>query len=153
LTASHKFSAVAVILLISSANMSAADAKGWYQYCCSSREFHFTRFSGRAKGEELRVRLEVGGMGAGFPLDSLPDTWWGQTGSGSVTGWRCNSAGKCEEAVKADIQVHKVTRRHVLWKYFPEHAAGKYVIDLNSRHLEGEFAVKERRRRPPCICE
>lgn len=92
-------------------------------------------------------------MGVGFPFELWLDKWWGQTKAGTVTGWLCNSAGKCEETIKADIQVHKVARRHVLGKYFSEHAAGKYVIDLNGGHFEGQFTAKYKKRIPPCSCE
>ena len=101
-------------------------------------EFHFTRFPGSAAGEELQVRLVRGRL----PLVEVPDTWWGTIGK--VTGRRCDHAGNCAEAIKADLQVLKVTKKYV---------SGKYVADFNGRNLEGQFSVKYRQKRPLCICE
>jgi hypothetical protein len=133
-----KFIAVAVVLLGCSATSFAVDAKGWYDNCCDTTEFHFTRFPERAGAEELRLTLSRGGL----PLVEVPDTWWGTVGR--VSGRRCDHSGNCEDAIKADLQVLRVTKSYV---------SGKYVADFNGRHLEGQFTVKYRRRHPVCICE
>jgi hypothetical protein len=127
-----------MILLASSATILAADTKGWYDICCDSTEFHFTQFPGYAAGEELRVRISTHNL----PLGEVLNTWWGT--HWTVTGRRCDHAGNCKDATKADIQVQRVTKRHV-W--------GRYVADFNGQHLEGQFTVKYRQRRPLCICE
>lgn len=75
-------------------------------------------------------------------LELMPDEWLGS--SFKVTGQRCDPAGNCEEAIKADLRVHKVTRTHI---------SGRYTADFNGQHLEDEFTVKYRQRRPLCICE
>ena len=136
----REFIAVAMVLLIGSATSFAADAKGWYDSCCDITEFHFTRFPGRAgqSEEELRVSLFRGRL----PLVEVPNTWWGTIGK--VTGRTCDHGGNCEEAIKADLQVLWVTKNRV---------SGRYVVDFNKRHLEGQFNVKYRQRRPVCICE
>jgi hypothetical protein len=134
--------AIFMVLLVGSAASFAADAKGWYDNCCDMTEFHFTRFpeqAGKDNGEDdLRVTLFRGRL----PLVEVPDTWWGTMGK--VTGRKCDHGGNCEEAIKADLQVLRVTKSHI-W--------GIYVVDFNNRHLEGRFNVKYRQRRPVCICE
>lgn len=124
---------------MSSSTVLAVDAKGWYDDCCDLTEFHFTQFQGRAAGEELRVRLS---MGRRLPLEGMLNEWLGA--HWTVNGRRCDHAGNCVEAAKADLQLQKVTNRHIF---------GRYVADFNGQHLEGQFAVKYRRKVPPCICE
>ncbi len=135
----RKVIAVAVVLLAGSAIMLAADAKGWYDVCCDATEFHFSQLPENAAGKELRVRLSTGTR---LPLDAMPDEWLGA--HWKVTGRRCDSAGNCEEAIKADFKMERVTKRHV---------SGRYLADFNGQHLEGQFTVKYRQRHPLCICE
>jgi hypothetical protein len=115
--------------------MFGADAKGWCQICCDTADFHFTKFSPNPASQELRLRLETGNL----RLVPAPGLWWGH-----VKGQLCARDGKCEEAVKADIQVEKMTSRRV-W--------GKYVVDFENQHFEGDFSARFHTHVPVCICE
>lgn len=129
-----KFAFCLIALFSCGALAYAADAKGWSDSCCEVTNFHFTDFPGRASGEELRLRLQTG-----FPLllETMPHAWWGH-----VEGQRCTRDGKCEE-IKADLQVQKVSKKHV---------SGKYVADFDGQHLAGQFSVKRHHKGPPCHC-
>ncbi len=133
-----KFAAVAVVLLVGSVTVLASDAKGWYDACCDSREFHFTEFPEHGAGDELRVQISTGRL----PLEVMPDEWLGS--EFKVTGRRCDRAGKCEEATRADLRIQRVTERHI---------SGRYLADFKGQHLEGKFTVKYWPRHPRCICE
>jgi len=119
-----------------------AKTAGWLQACCDTADFRFTKFPGRAAGEELRIRISS--HGANWMIYRFLNDWWGTLGGGKVTGERCNQAGECEKTTKSDLQVQKVTMRRMF---------GKYVVDINGQHLEGQFVVKYRKRDPKCICE
>ncbi len=76
------------------------------------------------------------------PLAGLVGDWLGT--HWQVIGRQCDRTGNCEEAIKSDLQLQKVIKKHVL---------GKYVADFKGQHLDGQFDVKYRRRRPIPICE
>ncbi|MFY9676945.1 MAG: hypothetical protein WB817_09190 [Terriglobales bacterium] len=128
-----------LILLALSAPAFADDTKGWYDGCCQMMDFHFTHFAASAAGGELRLQLKTS-----LPISPQPDIWWGKDRVGSVTAQRCNKAGQCNEATRADIQLLKFSRRR---------AWGKYWADFSGEHIEGEFSVKYRKRVPLCTCE
>jgi hypothetical protein len=130
---------LAVILLALSASTFAHDAKGWYDGCCQTTDFHFTHFAASAAGRELRLRLVTN-----LPISPEPDLWWGKDRLGSVTAQRCDKTGQCDQATKADIQLLKFSSRHAL---------GKYWADFSGEHIEGRFSVKYRKRVPLCVCE
>ena len=130
-----ELAALVVILTVSAMPAFAGDAQGWYDYCCSTTDFHFTEFPGQTSGDELRLELDRGPL----PLVADPEIWWGH-----VKGKRCAQSGKCEEATKADIQIIRATKRRLF---------GKYIADFNGQHFEGQFSVKYRKRHPLCICE
>jgi len=45
------------LLIVSAGYTFAGDTKGWFEDGCISADFHFTKFPGRAAGEELQLRL------------------------------------------------------------------------------------------------
>jgi len=139
MTRISELAALVVALITSVMPAFAGDAKGWYEGCCTTVDFHIVEFPGRAPGEELRLRMHSGGY---LQLMAYPDLWWSKVAT--IKGQRCTRADKCEDGTGADIQVLKATKRRI---------TGKYVVDFNGQHFEGQFSVKYRKRHPQCICE
>ena len=139
MTRIRELAALVVVLITSVKPAFASDAKGWYEGCCNTVDFHIVEFKGRAPGEELRVRMHSGGY---LQLMAYPDLWCSEVAT--IKGQRCNRAEKCEDGTRADIQVLKATKRRI---------SGKYIVDFNRQHFEGQFSAKYRKRHPQCICE
>jgi hypothetical protein len=127
-----------IFFLVAAVPAFAGEAKGWYDGCCWTTDFHFTSVPGPISEGELRMRVRI----PGIQLTPAPDVWWSKLGE--VKGQWCASPDHCEDATMADIQVLKGSKRR-LW--------GKYIVDFKGHHLEGRFSVRYRKRVPLCICE
>lgn len=138
MTATFKFASIVFMLVVVS-SASAQDAKGWFEENCDGATFHLTKIAGRSDDQRLELFFRTR-----VPFRSYP------TGSEwrDVYAERCPASGKCEwvvTAVNAKMQFQERTKRIV---------SGKYVVDLNGKHLEGRFRVKERfLKHPSRICE
>lgn len=133
-----KLSAIVFVVIVVS-TASAQDAKGWYEENCDGATFHFTKISGRSNDQRLELFFRTGLIP--FRLYPTGPEWRG------VYGKRCPAKGKCEDvavAPNAKLQFQENKDRVV---------SGKYVIDLNGEHQEGQFKVKERfLKHPSRIC-
>ena len=131
--------AIVVILAIALPS-AAARAKGWYHTTCDSAEIHLTTFPEHSSGEDLQLSLRTSFPGLNILL-SQPDLWLGQISK--VTGRRCDRAGRCSGATRADFQVTSQTKRRI---------SGRYRMDFDGEHLEGEF-LAHYRKGAQIVCE
>lgn len=133
---------VMMVILVTALPSVAVDTKGWYRSYCDGAEIHLTNFPGHSSGEEFQLSLRTSFPGPSPEAHwTHSDLWMGEVSK--VTGRRCNRAGKCDDATHADFQVTTQAKRHI---------SGRYRIDFNAQHLEGEFSVHYRKG-PIHICE
>jgi hypothetical protein len=64
--------------------------------------------------------------------------WW------TASGQNCSKTGECMEVTKARLQFQEMGKKR---------ASGRYQIDFEEHHLEGEYKVKYRHKGKPCMCE
>jgi|SRR5271163_393098 len=117
----------------------AADGKGWVEEDCMGSVFHLTKIDGIAISPEIILRLNCGSR---IPL-ALCMT---EAAPYEVQGKRCSGDGKCEEATQAKVWLNK-------GKGKIKSVSGRYIVDFNGQHLEGQFMVSYRKNRTHLICE
>jgi hypothetical protein len=126
-----------VFLIVASSRLAlAADAKGWYDPCCDLTTFHLIAVPGQPPNREFILRIATGMLHFNDYLAG-PD-WW------TATGQNCSKAGDCAEVTKARLQFQEMGKKRV---------SGRYEIDFEGHHFEGEYKVKYRHKGKPCICE
>jgi len=123
--------------LIAVSRAPAQDAKGWFEEYCDGATFHLTKFAGQTERRDLRFWFRIPTPGLPFRLYPLGPRWFDVL--------LCLSEGKCDESAKAKMQFQE-RRKRVL--------SGRYVVDIEDEHKEGNFTVKERfGKHPVHICE
>jgi hypothetical protein len=135
-----RFVVVALTVQICSPILFASDASGWVEEDCSGATFHIRENTHASAGQELVFRLRLDGIQLG--------AYWGVLGEQGldVQGKRCSGIDSCEEGVQAKIWLHQMKRRL-------KKVSGKYAVDFDGQHLEGQFVVKYRKHNPPVECE
>lgn len=110
---------------------------GWFQETCSGAEFKITRVH------------QTPGKLAIFFITNLPtpSSWQFMVGPEwlPVHGMLCASETKCENASEAKIHF-ELNKNHT-------RANGQYSLDVNGRHLQGNFVLKYKARHDVQICE
>jgi hypothetical protein len=132
-----RFLLTALMLQASHSISAGDDAKGWFEGDCGGTTFHITKFGGAPSGQELILRLSSG--------SPLPTPLFEGAGWLDVQGKRCIGSDKCEAGTQAKIWLNqtKGTKR----------ISGKYTVNFSGQHLEGQFRVKYRQKKPPAMCE
>jgi hypothetical protein len=136
-----RFVVVALIVQISSPILLASGASGWVEEDCSGATFHIRENTHASAGRELVFRLRTDDVPLGAYLQGV----LGDEGL-NVQGKRCLGIDSCEEGVQAKIWLHQMKRRL-------KKVSGKYAVDFDGQHLEGQFVVKYRKHNPPVRCE
>jgi hypothetical protein len=127
-----RFVLIAFLLQGSSTSAFAADNKGYFQDDCDGTTIHITKID----GQQLVLQLSAHGP-LFFWYYSEESRWW------DAEGKLCSIDGKCEEATHARVWLNEE-------KGMNKRISGKYKVDLNGQHLEGQFVVKNRKHKP-CI--
>jgi len=130
-----KLTLLAMMVLTISAHTFAADAKGWYDIGCYNATFHLAGISAQLPLQEFILRWQGGSLMFNTYLEGRD--WF------DVSAQPC-SVGTCQDVTKSKLQFQKIRRRHV---------SGKYQIDTNDQHFEGQYKVKYRHKGGQIICE
>ena len=130
---------IALVLQSTPSTLSAARDNGWFDEGCDDATFHITTIDGALAGQELVLRLDTGN---GIPLGAyLTGGDWLE-----AQGERCSGVGKCEQASQAKIWLNKGKGRI-------KRISGKYTVDFDAQHFEGQFVVKYLKPKNLVICE
>jgi hypothetical protein len=106
----------------------AQDAKGWFEQYCDGAGLHLEKFPGKAQTPEL-----VFWFWTRIQFDRIQGADWYDV-------QLCPTEKHCEETAKAKMQFLE-QRKHVV--------TGRYVLDFNGQHREGQFTLKERQHKDP----
>jgi hypothetical protein len=120
---------IAIIVFLAASPALAQNAKGWFEEFCNGATFHLTKFAGQVGSPEIALWLETK-----IPFRLYP------AGADWVEVQVCATGQPCDQTAKAKLQFQE-RRKHLL--------LGKYVVDLNGKHREGQFAIKQQQHKEP----
>lgn len=136
------FCRAALLFFVVSTATSAQDASGRFEVYCDGIGFFLARIDGAPAPGKLLLFLYTG-----FPASPYwtPKEEWKDV---AVFRDGCAADGKCEVFARGDVWLdNEITREG-------KRVSGKYKIELNGRHLQGQFATKlHLYKDPPRICE
>jgi hypothetical protein len=120
---------IAIIVLLAASPALAQDAKGWFEEFCNGATFHLTKFAGQSGSQEIALWFETK-----IPFHLYP------AGPDWVEVQVCATGQICDQSAKAKLQFQE-RRKHLL--------SGKYVVDSNGEHREGQFVIKQQQHKEP----
>jgi hypothetical protein len=124
--------ALIVFMLMVSASALGQDAKGWFQQFCDGASFHLEKFDGDASQQELTLWFW-----SKFKVEAYAGEGWFDV-------QLCPTEKTCDVTAKAKMEFLEHRKNKV---------AGRYVVDVGGKHLEGGVVLKERHRKHPVhIC-
>jgi hypothetical protein len=131
---------IAILFETLSLPASAADASGHYEVYCDGVGIFLANIDGTPAPRKLALF-----SGMDFPPGTMGDSYIGQGKWSDVVVLPngCVPDGKCEGIARGKIWID-VWDAPGAGDPPPKRISGKYEIDLNGKHLEGQFAVKRR---------
>lgn len=118
--------------------MAAGQDSGWFQGGCTGAEYRITKIH------------DLSGHQIIFMQKGPSNVWEFMAGEGwiPVQGMLCTSDTECKDASNAKLRVDEMNKKKNRMK-------GKYSLDIDGRHLEGNFVLnwKAHHDVEPYICE
>jgi hypothetical protein len=132
---------IALLLHAVLSPLSAANATGRFERYCDGIWFFLNNVDGLPTSTQLVVFLHMSGPPYGLPTPE--ETWFDVY----VSHKGCRADGsKCQPLSQGRLWLNKGASDG-------KRISGKYELDLDGRHLQGQFVAKERKQTSARICE
>jgi hypothetical protein len=120
--------ALIIFALTAASSAGSQDATGWFEQYCDGASLHLEKFAGKAEAPGL-----VFWFWTRIQFDRIQGADWYDV-------QLCPTEKHCEETAKAKMQFLE-QRKHLV--------TGRYVVDFNGQHNEGQFTLSERHHKHP----